>query len=211
MSALQRQIRRMYGAKDEARGDAATFLWLTEEFGELATALRSGSDEELALEMADVLAWLATLANIRGIDLEAAVVRKYGVALPRLPGGSLRLRPGREAVIRSDYPDERPNQDLGEFPMRSDPRKRTRADLSSRRPWRLVALLVLSRAGLPGCGDRASAAAPQRPIDVESLRVGFVAGRPGQPVQAGQVDSALGSAPGGAGAVLGGDGGGRPR
>ena len=75
LGALQRQIRRMYGAKDDARGDAATFLWLTEEFGELATALRSGSDEELALEMADVLAWLATLANIRGIDLEAAVAR----------------------------------------------------------------------------------------------------------------------------------------
>jgi NTP pyrophosphatase (non-canonical NTP hydrolase) len=32
--------------------------------------------------MADVLAWLATLANIRGIDLEAAVARKYGVACP---------------------------------------------------------------------------------------------------------------------------------
>ncbi|MEA2631715.1 MAG: hypothetical protein QOE66_1934 [Chloroflexota bacterium] len=82
LGALQRQIRRMYGAKDEARGDAARFLWLTEEFGELATALRSGSDEELALEMADVLAWLATLANIRGIDLEAVVARKYGVACP---------------------------------------------------------------------------------------------------------------------------------
>lgn len=72
----------MYGAKDKARGDAATFLWLTEEFGELATALRSGSQEELALEMADVLAWLATLANIRGIDLESAVMEKYGNACP---------------------------------------------------------------------------------------------------------------------------------
>src|SRR4051812_35208576 len=79
---LQRQIRAMYGAKDEARGDAATFLWLTEEFGELATALRSGTPEELALEMADVLAWLVTLANIRGVDLEAAVLRKYGVGCP---------------------------------------------------------------------------------------------------------------------------------
>src|SRR5262249_46310232 len=82
LSALQRQIRRMYGAKDEARGDAATFLWLTEEFGELATALRSGTDEELALEMADVLAWLATLANIRGTDLEARVGRRYGAVGP---------------------------------------------------------------------------------------------------------------------------------
>lgn len=82
LGALQRQIRAMYGAKDEARGDAATFLWLAEEFGELATALRSGTHEELALEMADVLAWLVTLANIRGVDLEAAVRRKYGTACP---------------------------------------------------------------------------------------------------------------------------------
>jgi NTP pyrophosphatase (non-canonical NTP hydrolase) len=82
LGALQRRIRDLYGAKDEARGDAATFLWLAEEFGELATALRAGTAEELALEMADVLAWLATLANIRGIDLEAAVWRKYGPGCP---------------------------------------------------------------------------------------------------------------------------------
>ena len=82
LGALQRQIHVMYGAKDEARGDAATFLWLAEEFGELATALRSGTPEELALEMADVLAWLATLANIRGIDLDAAFRRKYGTSCP---------------------------------------------------------------------------------------------------------------------------------
>lgn len=79
---LQRLIHDLYGAKDEARGDSATFLWLAEEFGELATALRSGTSEELALEMADVLAWLVTLANIRGIDLEAAVWQKYGRACP---------------------------------------------------------------------------------------------------------------------------------
>ena len=79
---LQRRIAELYGAKDEARGDSATFLWLAEEFGELATALRSGTHEELALEMADVLAWLATLANIRGVDLEAAIWAKYGQGCP---------------------------------------------------------------------------------------------------------------------------------
>jgi NTP pyrophosphatase (non-canonical NTP hydrolase) len=72
----------MYGEKDAARGDAATFLWLAEEFGELATAVRSGTHQELAAEMADVLAWLATLANIRGVDLEEAVLSKYGAACP---------------------------------------------------------------------------------------------------------------------------------
>jgi NTP pyrophosphatase (non-canonical NTP hydrolase) len=78
----QRLIQSLYGAKDSARGDAATFLWLTEEFGELASALRSGTKEDLALEMADVLAWLLTLANVRGIDLEAAFWQKYGNRCP---------------------------------------------------------------------------------------------------------------------------------
>jgi NTP pyrophosphatase (non-canonical NTP hydrolase) len=82
LSAVQRMILQMYGQKDAARGDAATFLWLTEEFGELATALRSGTRDELAAEMADVLAWLATLANIRGVELEEAFLRKYGRACP---------------------------------------------------------------------------------------------------------------------------------
>jgi NTP pyrophosphatase (non-canonical NTP hydrolase) len=82
LGAFQRMIGQMYGQKDATRGDAGTFLWLAEEFGELATALRSGTPEELALEMADVLAWLVTLANVRDIDLEAAVIQKYGRACP---------------------------------------------------------------------------------------------------------------------------------
>ncbi len=79
LKSLQRLIFELSGAKDAARGDAGTFLWLTEEFGELASALRSGTEEELALEMADVL---ATLANVRGIDLEAAIRQKYGLGCP---------------------------------------------------------------------------------------------------------------------------------
>jgi NTP pyrophosphatase (non-canonical NTP hydrolase) len=93
---LQRRISELYGAKDSARGDSATFLWLAEEFGELATALRSGTDEELALEMADVLAWLVTLANIRGVDLEAAVWRKYGEACPGCQATPCRCDPSEK-------------------------------------------------------------------------------------------------------------------
>ena len=48
----------------------------------VATALRSGTQEELALEMADVLAWLVTLANAVGVDLEAAMRDKYGTGCP---------------------------------------------------------------------------------------------------------------------------------
>ena len=43
---------------------------------------RGAGREELAAEMADVLAWLVTLANIRGIELEEAFLQKYGRGCP---------------------------------------------------------------------------------------------------------------------------------
>ncbi|MDR0520882.1 MAG: nucleotide pyrophosphohydrolase [Planctomycetaceae bacterium] len=79
---LQSLIRKMYYEKDAARGAEATFLWLMEEVGELAAALRSGSPEELRSEFADVLAWLITIANIKDVDLTAAVAEKYGTGCP---------------------------------------------------------------------------------------------------------------------------------
>ncbi|MHB1034855.1 MAG: MazG nucleotide pyrophosphohydrolase domain-containing protein [Pirellulales bacterium] len=79
---FQRLIRDMYLEKDLARGADGTFLWLMEEIGELAGALRKGSHEELTLEFADVLAWLATIANVVGVDLAEAVMRKYGSGCP---------------------------------------------------------------------------------------------------------------------------------
>jgi NTP pyrophosphatase (non-canonical NTP hydrolase) len=33
-------------------------------------------------EFADVLAWMATIANVAGVDLGEAVVRKYGDGCP---------------------------------------------------------------------------------------------------------------------------------
>ena len=96
LRGLQRTILTMYGEKDAARGAEATFLWLAEEFGELATALRSGTHEELSLEMADVLAWLATLANIRGVDLSAAVRRKYGSGCPGCGGSPCSCDPAEK-------------------------------------------------------------------------------------------------------------------
>ena len=82
LSDWQSLIERMYSSKDEARGVDGTFMWLMEEVGELAAALREGSKEELAAEFADVLAWLATIANVAGIDLEQAVRAKYGNGCP---------------------------------------------------------------------------------------------------------------------------------
>lgn len=80
---FQERIERIYGAKDRARGTAATFMWFAEEVGELTRALRRGNDRaNLEEEFADVLAWLATLASIHGVDLEASVEGKYGAGCP---------------------------------------------------------------------------------------------------------------------------------
>jgi NTP pyrophosphatase (non-canonical NTP hydrolase) len=81
---FQRRIDELYGAKDRGRGLEGTFMWFTEEVGELSRALRRGATgRALTDEFADVFAWLATLASIAGVDLEAAALAKYGAGCPR--------------------------------------------------------------------------------------------------------------------------------
>lgn len=82
LAQLQQVIRDTYDAKDRRRGIEGTFMWFMEEVGELATALRSGNARDRAEEFADVLAWLATLANSADVDLEAVVQAKYGGGCP---------------------------------------------------------------------------------------------------------------------------------
>ena len=82
LADLQQLIRDMYFEKDVARGIEGTFMWLMEEVGELAAALRDGSQAEKMEEFADVLAWLATIANVAEVDLSEAVARKYGDGCP---------------------------------------------------------------------------------------------------------------------------------
>jgi len=82
LAEFQELIREMYLEKDLARGVEGTFIWLIEEVGELATALRNGTHEERLGEFADVLAWLTTIANVSGVDLSEAVTRKYGSGCP---------------------------------------------------------------------------------------------------------------------------------
>jgi len=82
ISELQATLRRTYYRRDAKRGRDATFRWLAEEVGELARALRTGDDDELLHEFGDVLAWLTSLANLAGVDLETAVAR-YAAGCPR--------------------------------------------------------------------------------------------------------------------------------
>jgi NTP pyrophosphatase (non-canonical NTP hydrolase) len=82
LAEFQQLIRDRYFSTDSARGVSGTFLWFSEEIGELAEALGKhergdGDQANLEEEFADVLAWLTTLANITGVDLAHAIERKY--------------------------------------------------------------------------------------------------------------------------------------
>jgi NTP pyrophosphatase (non-canonical NTP hydrolase) len=75
---FQEFIRVKYGARDTERGTPHTFMWFVEEVGELSSALAGDDELNKHEEFADVFAWLCTLANINGVDLEKAV-EKYTV------------------------------------------------------------------------------------------------------------------------------------
>jgi NTP pyrophosphatase (non-canonical NTP hydrolase) len=78
---FQNLIRQIYLDRDQKRGADKTFLWLLEEVGELTRAYRRGEDQ-VGKEMADVLAWMVSVANLLGIDLEAEVLKKYPRTCP---------------------------------------------------------------------------------------------------------------------------------
>jgi NTP pyrophosphatase (non-canonical NTP hydrolase) len=85
LAQLQARMEALYGQRDRARGVEATVAWLTEELGELARAVRKGSDEERRHELGDVLAWLASLANQLSLSLDDAMAR-YAGGCPRCGG-----------------------------------------------------------------------------------------------------------------------------
>lgn len=89
ISEFQDLISDLYLDRDMERGVNKTFLWFVEEIGELSEALRhylagkGNSDRNLknrshvGEEIADIVAWIFSLANILEIDLEKALIEKY--------------------------------------------------------------------------------------------------------------------------------------
>lgn len=74
----QELMRRIYYDRDSRRGVDRTLIRTYEELGELSDAvLRKRSHSAVADEMADVLAWLCSLANLLDVDLSAALAKKY--------------------------------------------------------------------------------------------------------------------------------------
>jgi NTP pyrophosphatase (non-canonical NTP hydrolase) len=74
---FQSHILSRYGSRDKERGTWPTFGWFMEEVGELASAMHSEDQVNKEEEFADVFAWLCTLANIQGVDMQKAIDRKY--------------------------------------------------------------------------------------------------------------------------------------
>jgi NTP pyrophosphatase (non-canonical NTP hydrolase) len=83
IKGFQTMMKRIYFKRDSARGPIATYDWLIEEVCELGEAMRDSNKRELEEELADVTAWLASLANVLGIDLEQAACGKYSNKCPK--------------------------------------------------------------------------------------------------------------------------------
>ncbi len=80
---FQEMMRVLYLHRDSVRGITGTYRRLLEEAEELGEELDSDNHKALEGEFADVLAWLASLANLMEIDLERSATRKYRARCPK--------------------------------------------------------------------------------------------------------------------------------
>ena len=80
---FQEMMKRLYFQRDFERGVDGTFSWLADELEELKEALKGTDKEATEKEFADIIAWLASLANITGINLEKAAINKYSNKCPK--------------------------------------------------------------------------------------------------------------------------------
>jgi len=79
ITEFQSLIKDLYFRQDYKRGINATFIWLIEEIGELAKIINDPiiDREQASEELADIIAWTSSLANLLDIDLEDALLKKY--------------------------------------------------------------------------------------------------------------------------------------
>jgi len=83
INEFQNMMKRLYYQRDSERGKNGTLNWLVDEVEELREALNENDAEAIESEFADVLAWLASLANVVNIDLEKAALSKYDNRCPK--------------------------------------------------------------------------------------------------------------------------------
>ncbi len=80
---FQSLMRELYFSKDTFNGVEKTFLKLSEEIGELAEAILEESVDNIREEIADVIAWTVSIANLFGIDIDKAIYEKYPNVCPK--------------------------------------------------------------------------------------------------------------------------------
>ena len=83
ISEFQAMMKEIYFDKDKKRGIEKTYIWLVQEVGELGRALLKGDKNNLEEELADVFAWLSSLANLLNVNLEEVAVKKYNFVCPK--------------------------------------------------------------------------------------------------------------------------------
>ena len=79
ISDFQKLMKEIYFHRDSERGINRTFIWLVEEIGELANLIKYENIEkkQISEEIADIIAWTNSLANLLDINIEKALLEKY--------------------------------------------------------------------------------------------------------------------------------------
>ncbi len=80
---FQEMMKTLYFQRDSKRGIRGTYKWLVDEVQELGKELKGNDWVATEKEFADVLAWLSSLANLLGINLEKAALNKYPHKCPK--------------------------------------------------------------------------------------------------------------------------------
>ncbi len=74
----QEMMRKVYFERDKERGVKKTLQRTFEELAELSSAiLDSEGEKAISEEIADVFAWLCSVANLQDIDMSKAFYNKY--------------------------------------------------------------------------------------------------------------------------------------
>ncbi len=79
ISDFQNLMKNLYFHQDSKRGIKSTFAWLVEEIGELAKVIKHEKIDKAKAseEIADIIAWTSSLANLLDIEIENALLKKY--------------------------------------------------------------------------------------------------------------------------------------
>ncbi|TFG13489.1 nucleotide pyrophosphohydrolase [Candidatus Thorarchaeota archaeon] len=80
----QNLMREIYLERDNTRGVNGTLIRTFQELAELSEAVsKNQTMKDIQDELADVFAWLLSLANLLKIDMTRAFLMKYGKGCPK--------------------------------------------------------------------------------------------------------------------------------